>query len=149
MRESLKIKESLRIVVVDKETGRIVRDERIDVKVPLWKQFLCKIVGKECHASLTDWGKEQIAKLLGGIGAYSINQIGTDTGGWKSASTSYIATGTLRVSNSLNPWTTAGQYTWIKCRNSGDTVNVHNSISIDITISSGQQWWADVDFQVT
>jgi len=147
MEEHIRIKERLRLVVQDKKTHKIIEEKIIEPKVSRWGKFLARILGKEVHATVLDYGKEMAAKLYGGISpAYSIDQIGTDNGGWKSATRTYEAVGTLRVDNSLDPWTTSGQYNWIKCRSSGDTVNTHNSIKVDIDISSGQQWWAEVQF---
>ena len=150
MEENVKIKESLRIVIRDKKSGEIIRDESYEVKVPFLKRLLYKLLGKKSHATLTSYGKEMVARLYGNVGtAYHINQIGAKrdtTWDYKSSSNSYEATGKLKVSNSSDPWDVAGTYTEIRCRNSSDTGNYHNSISINVTIASGQEWWAEVVF---
>ena len=147
MREEVKIQERIRIVVRDTRTGQVIEERELVPKVSFLGRVISRLTGKRKHATVLSYGKEQAAKLFGGISpAYSINQIGTDTGGWKSVSPEYISTGTLRVSNSLDPWTTAGTYNWVKCRNSGNPAQYHNSISVTVTITSGQEWWATVDF---
>ncbi|MHA1288563.1 MAG: hypothetical protein ACTSPB_14255 [Candidatus Thorarchaeota archaeon] len=147
MREEVKIQERVRIVVRDTRTGEVIEERELVPKVSFLDRVVAKLTGKRTHATVLSYGKEQAAKLFGGVSpAYSINQIGTDTGGWKTVTPEYIATGTLRVSNSLDPWTTAGTYSWIKCRNSGNPTQYHNSIAVTVTITSGQEWWATVDF---
>ena len=150
LKERIKVSESIRIVVRDKATGKILRDETYEVKVPRLKRLLFRLLGKRAHGTVTSYGKEMAARLYGNVGtAYHINQIGAKrdtTWDYKTSSNSYEAVGKLKVSNSSDPWDVAGTYTEIRCRNSGDTGNYHNSISINVTIASGQEWWAEVVF---
>lgn len=153
MRENVKVREILKYTIIDSKTGKVIEKKEIEItpKKGL-RSFFKRIFGKENHATIKAFGFEQMARLLGNVGTqYPINEIGTDTGGWK-ASTNSVAVGgasgsTLFVNNSNAHWTTAGHYSWIQTRNSGASTSYHNSISISLDIASGQEWWAEIEFR--
>lgn len=145
MIERAKVTEAIRIVVRDKKTGKIIRDEFQIIKPK--RSFLDWILGREQHATVLAKGWENIVRLLGNVGTgYYINQLFCNIGNTVTTNNSVVvgsnSGATLIVSNSQNPWDTAGHYTWVKTRNSSSG-DIFNSISIDVQISSGQEWWVE------
>ena len=149
MEEEIKIVESVRIVVRDRRTGKILRDETFTTRKK--RSFIDRILGRESHATVLAKGWENIVRLLGNVGTgYPINQIYSNIGATVSTENTVIvgsdSGATLRVSNSLHPWTTAGNYTWVKTRNS-TSGDIFNSISVNVSISSGQEWWVEEEWR--
>lgn len=157
LRERVKVEEHLRAVIRDARTKEVVREIELTPSVPIWKKILSKLLGKECHATILDWGYKNIAALLGNFGTpYYINQMGAAVGGstiWTSSldiSIGWSSGGsTLYINNSMDPWTVAGSYTHILTRHSDVPGSFHNSIGVTISISSGQEWWAEIEFRFT
>jgi hypothetical protein len=159
MKEQIRVEEKLNIVIRDSATKKVIKRMTIAPKIPAWKKILSKITGKECHATVSDKGKDMAATLFGGVsGGYPVNCMDVYRGTWDTAqrktgtqiSLSTISVGTLRVNNEASPWTIAGTYNTIRCSNTiwpmGDATNYHNQIAITVTIASGQEWWAEVEF---
>jgi len=151
MREKIRIKEKLHIIVRDKYTKEVIRDETIYPKLSKWRRFLDKIVGKDSHATILAFGFEQMVRLLGNVGTQrQIDRIIT-TYATVATSNSVDVGGasgsTLYVNNSANPFDTAGVYTWIKTANSGAVTSYINSITVNINISSDQEWWSEIEFR--
>ena len=145
MKEQVHVQEQIRIVVRDKKTGKILRDEFLIIKPK--RSFLDWILGRKQHATVLAKGWENIVRLLGNVGTgYYINQLFCNIGNTVTSNNSVIvgsnSGATLIVSNSQNPWDTPGHYTWVKTRNSSSG-DVFNSISVDVQISSGQEWWVE------
>ena len=145
MKEQVHVQEQIRIVVRDKKTGKILRDEFLIIKPK--RSFLDWILGRKQHATVLAKGWENIVRLLGNVGTgYYINQLFCNIGNTVTSNNSVIvgsnSGATLIVSNSQNPWDTAGHYTWVKTRNSSSG-DIFNSISVDVQISSGQEWWVE------
>jgi len=145
MIEKTKVTEAIRIVVRDKKTGKIIRDEFNEIKPK--RSFLDWVLGRESHATVLAKGWENIVRLLGNVGTgYYIDQIYCNIGNTMSTSNSVVvgddSGATLIVSNSQSPWSTAGQYLWVKTTNS-TSGDVFNSIKVDVQISSDQEWWVE------
>jgi len=150
LEEKIKIQEQVRIVVRDKKTGKILRDEIL--KEPgFLRRIIGKILGRTDHNTVLAKGWENIVRLLGNVGTgYPINQLYSNIGDTVSTENTVIvgsdSGATLRVSNSLHPWDTAGHYTWVKTRNSSSG-DIFNSIKVDVYISSGQEWWVEEEWR--
>jgi len=156
MREHVKIKESLRIVVKDSKTGKIIRDEMYYPCNSVWDKFLCMLRLKKCCSTMTTKGREWVARLLGNEGTQApIDRIGAYDGStwtWKTITKSITTTDTtndtLVVSNENDHWG-SGSYTKIGCKNSSLTdADRHNEITVNVKISSGQEWWAEIRFDI-
>lgn len=151
MKEKINIKEQLTIIVRDSKTKKIIKKQVIPIQTPgFFKRILFKIFPfLKKPGTITDFGKEQAARLYGNVGTtYSINEIGgyrDTTWDYKTSNNVYVATGKLKCDNEANPWTTAGSYTKVGCRNSGNA-NRHNEITVSVSISSGQEWWCEIQF---
>jgi len=158
MKERIKIEEKLHIVIRDKHTKEVIKRMTIVPKVPIWKNILYKLLGKEIHATVSDTGKNQAAILFGGLSGYPVNCLDVYRGGWNTAdrkdgtdiNRTTESVGKFKINNQPSPWTTAGTYTLLRCSNTnwtmGDATNYHNEISINVTITSDQEWWAEVEF---
>jgi len=150
MKENVRVEESIRIVVRDKRTGEIIRDEIL--KEPsFFKRIIGKILGRTEHNTVLAKGWENIVRLLGNVGTgYYINQMFSNIGDTVSTENTVIvgsdSGATLRVSNSLHPWDSAGHYTWVKTRSSSSG-DIFNSIKVDVYISSGQEWWVEEEWR--
>jgi len=153
LEEKVKIKEEVDIFVRDAKTGKVKKIRLRPTRSSILHK-LKKLLGLE-HDSITSYGYQQMAKLLGGISpAYMIDAMKAkfDTS-WdvktSGISRSVITGGsgaTLIVDNSLNPFTQTGvDYTELRCFNHSDSSNYHNAIGIQIKISEGE-WWAEVRF---
>ena len=151
MKENVKVEESIRVVIRDKRTGKIIRDEYLGARKGFLERILGKILGRDDHNTVLAKGWENIVRLLGNVGTgYPINQIYSNIGATVSTENTVIvgsdSGATLRVSNSLHPWDTAGHYTWVKTRNSSSG-DIFNSIKVDVYISSGQEWWVEEEWR--
>ena len=153
MKENVKIKESIRIVVRDKESGKTVRDDEYPIEPK--KTWIDRILGREGHATMTDWGLTMIAALLGNVSSpKAINQIGAwdstnGTWNWQTSDNSTV-TDKLKVNNSLSTtrWSIPATYSTIGTRNSGDTLSGHwfDTIGVGVFLGSNQEWWAEIQF---
>jgi len=154
--QKVSVKEEVEIIIRDKD-GK----ERIISYKPEKSSFFSKIkeyLGIKEHSSITSYGFEQMAKLLGNYttdGPYYIDQLGSSisasTWQWKSLSGIVIYEGgagsTLSINNSLDPWTSTGvDYIKIATRRSTNTAEYHNTIGIQVKIGTGGQWWAEMRF---
>jgi len=151
MKENVKVEESIRVVIRDKRTGEIIRDEYLKTKKGFLERILGKILGKTDHNTVLAKGWENIVRLLGNVGTgYYIDQLLTNIGSPKTSENTVVvgsdSGATLRVSNSLHPWDSAGHYTWVKTRNSSSG-DIFNSIKVDVYISSGQEWWVEEEWR--
>jgi hypothetical protein len=138
----------------DGHVEKITIKTKHDDKGLLWN--LAKIFGlvKE-PGTVTDYGRNAIAGLLGNVaGYYPINKIGAYDGSgynWMDVSCTVSGIGSLLVSNSLNPWSGGKSYTKLYLNNTIEFGQYHSTIdiAINLTGAASLSWWADITYRFT
>jgi len=144
MRQHIKINEILEYKIFDKNSRAIIDSSVIPI-----------------HFTIHDWGKEQLAKLVGGITpAYTINEmrVRRDVSAWSTISVNNSklpaavpegATCTLVVEGA-SAFTIAGTYDFVRCSNSGAGTFYHNELTqATIELGAGGELEFSVKFAVS
>jgi hypothetical protein len=152
--EHVKIEEEA-IAYIKHADGRI---EKIVIKSAhedkgiIWK--LAKIFGLNKEpGTVQNYGYNQMAGLLGGVtGYYSINRLGAYDGSgynWVATTNDVTGVGSIRISNSITPWSGGKHYTALYANNALEFANFHSTIvfDIDLTGADSISWWADITYR--